>query len=56
MSQADLNMGLLNKLSQCSASSSSVGTLGQSADGTYNQTQMQDLINKVDELIHALRR
>ena len=33
-----------------------VGTLGMGADGSYNQSQMQDLINKVDELIHALRR
>jgi hypothetical protein len=29
---------------------------GQTADGSYNQSQMQDLINKVDELINALRR
>lgn len=29
---------------------------GQTADSSYNQTQMQDLINKVDELINALRR
>jgi len=33
-----------------------VSTLGQGADGSYNQSQMQDLINKVDELINALRR
>lgn len=30
--------------------------LGMGADGGYNQSQMQDLINKVDELINALRR
>ena len=56
VSQTDLNNGLLSTLSQCSANSNGVGTLGQSADGSYNPTQMQDLINKVDELIHALRR
>ena len=56
VSQTDLNNGLLNTLSQCSANSNGVGTLGQSADGSYNPSQMQDLINKVDELIHALRR
>jgi hypothetical protein len=39
-----------------SNNSNSVSTLGQSADGIYNPTQMQDLINKVDELITALRR
>lgn len=39
-----------------SNNSNGVGTLGQGADGSYNQSQMQDLINKVDELINALRR
>jgi len=33
-----------------------LSTLGQGAHSSYNQTQMQDLINKVDELINALRR
>jgi hypothetical protein len=33
-----------------------VVNLGELAEGTYNQTQMQALINKVDELINALRR
>jgi hypothetical protein len=33
-----------------------VSTLGQFADGSYNPTQMQDLMNKIDELINALRR
>jgi len=56
VSQTDLNNGLLNNLSQCSANSNAVSTLGQSADGSYNPSQMQDLINKVDELINALRR
>ena len=56
VSQTDLNNGLLNTLSQCSANSNGVGTLGQSADGSYNPSQIQDLINKVDELINALRR
>lgn len=56
VSQTDLNNGLLNTLSQCSANSNGVGTLGQSADASYNPSQMQDLINKVDELINALRR
>ncbi len=39
-----------------SNNSNGVGTLGQGADSSYNQSQMQDLINKVDELINALRR
>jgi len=47
---------LANTLQQTSSNSNSVGTLGQSADGSYNQTQMQDVLNKLDELINALRR
>jgi hypothetical protein len=52
----DLNNAIANALSQTSNNSNGVGTLGQGADGSYNQSQMQDLINKVDELINALRR
>jgi len=33
-----------------------VGTLEEIADGFYNQPQMQNLINKIDELTMALRR
>ena len=50
----DLNNAIANALQQ--TSSNGVGTLGMGADGSYNQSQMQDLINKVDELINALRR
>jgi hypothetical protein len=32
-----------------------VSTLGQGADESYNQSQMQDVLNKLDELIKALR-
>ena len=52
----DLNNAIANALAQTSANSNGVGTLGIGADGGYNQQQMQDLINKVDELINALRR
>jgi hypothetical protein len=52
----DLNNSIANALAQTSNNSNGVGTLGMSADGSYNQSQMQDLINKVDELINALRR
>ena len=52
ISQAQLD----SAISGTSANTNSVGTLGQGADGSYNQSQMQDLINKVDELINALRR
>lgn len=46
---------IANALQQTSNNSNGVGKLGQGADGSYNQSQMQDLINKVDELINALR-
>ncbi|MGB8166847.1 MAG: hypothetical protein WCF18_05110 [Chthoniobacteraceae bacterium] len=39
-----------------SNNSNAVGTLGQGADSSYNQTQIQDILNKLDELINALRR
>ena len=39
-----------------SNNSNGVSTLGQGADGSYNQSQMQDVLNKLDELINALRR
>ena len=39
-----------------SANTNGVSTMGQSADGSYNPTQMQDVLNKMDELILALRR
>ncbi len=52
ISQAQLD----SAISGTSANTNGVSTLGQSADGSYNQTQMQDLLNKMDELINALRR
>ena len=52
----DLNNAIANALAQTSNNSNGVSTLGMGADGGYNQQQMQDLINKVDELINALRR
>jgi hypothetical protein len=53
---SDLNNAIANALAQTSANSNGVGTLSQGADGSYNQTQMQDVLNKLDELINALRR
>ncbi|MBL9114402.1 MAG: hypothetical protein JNJ83_05295 [Verrucomicrobiaceae bacterium] len=43
-------------ISNTSANSNSVSTLNQGADSSYNQTQMQDVLNKLDELINVLRR
>lgn len=56
VTQSDLNNATLNTLSQTSNNSNAVSTLGQAADSTYNQPQIQALIDKVDELINALRR
>jgi len=52
----DLNNAIANALAQTSNNSNGVSTMGQSADGSYQQWQMQMLFDKVDELIHALRR
>ena len=52
----DLNNAIANALAQMSNNSNGVSTMGQGADGSYNQSQMQDVLNKLDELINALRR
>ncbi len=39
-----------------SSNTNRVDTLGIGADADYNPIQIQELINKVDELINALRR
>ena len=48
----DLN----NAISGTSNNTNNVGTLNQSADSNYNQSQMQDVLNKLDEFINAARR
>lgn len=52
----DLNNAIANALAQTSNNSNGVATMGQSADGSYQQWQMQMLFDKIDELINALRR
>jgi hypothetical protein len=52
----DLNNAIANALAQTSNNSNGVSTMGQSADGSYQQWQMQMLFDKFDELINALRR
>jgi hypothetical protein len=49
---ADMNAAIATT----SSNSNAVTNFSELAEGTYNQTQMQNLINKVDELINALRR
>ena len=54
--QADLANAIAIVVAGTSNNSNTVSTLGQSADGSYNQSQMQMLFDKIDELINALRR
>lgn len=52
VTQTDLNNGLLNTLSQCSNISNGVSTL----DTPYADPAAEELRNKLNELINALRR
>lgn len=45
-----------NAIAATSNNTNSVSTLGMSADSSYNQQQMQDVMNKLDEFINAARR
>jgi hypothetical protein len=52
VSQTDLNNGLLNTLAQTSANTNAVSTL----DSSYSDPETEELRNKVNELINAMRR
>ena len=52
VSQAQLD----NAMGQTSNNSNAVGQMSISVDSSYNQSQMQAVFDKVDELILALRR
>ena len=56
MTAAQVVSDITAAIAGTSNNSNSVSTLGQGADGSYNQSQMQDVLNKLDELINALRR
>ncbi len=47
---------LAAEITTTSCNTNNVTTLGQTAEGNYNPTQMQDVLTKLDELITALRR
>ncbi|MGB8169463.1 MAG: hypothetical protein WCF18_18330 [Chthoniobacteraceae bacterium] len=53
---ADIANAIAAAIAGTSSNSNAVATLGQGADSNYNQTQMQDVLNKLDELINTLRR
>ncbi len=56
VTQEDLDNAIIGALAQTSNNSNGVAMMGESADTSYNQPQMQSLMNKMDELINALRR
>lgn len=47
---------LANAIAGTSSNSNGVATLNQSANPSYDQNQMQQMLDKLDELINALRR
>ncbi len=52
-----VNFGdLASAIQTTSTNSNGVSTLSQQADGFYNSSQLQQVMDKVDELINALRR
>ena len=53
---ADIANAIAVAVSGTSNNSNAVSTLGQTADAGYNQSQMQAVLDKPDEIIHALRR
>ncbi len=63
--QANIVAGTADKVTQSQLSTAISGTavnpinvqpLGQSADGTYNPSQFQQYMDKLDELINATKR
>ncbi len=56
VSLTDLNNATQNTLGQTSSNSNGVGNLSMNADPAYDQNQMQAVMQKLDELINALRR
>ncbi len=51
-----LNQNIAAALAASSNNSNGVGTLSQGANGGYDPSQMQAVLDKIDELINALRR
>ena len=51
-----MNATVASAVSGTSNNSNGVATLDMSADSSYSQGQLQDVMNKLDELIAALRR
>ena len=56
VTQAGLDSAIADALALTSSNSNAVSLLSEAADSSYNQTQMQTVMAKLDELILALRR
>lgn len=53
---ADVNSAIATAIAGTSNNSNLVEILAQEANPEYSQTQMQDVISKLDDLINSLRR
>jgi hypothetical protein len=56
VTSAELNSTVTSAVNGTSSNSNAVNTLNLFAAGSYDETQMQQVMNKLDELILALRR
>lgn len=54
--QCATSIDLTNAVQGTSANSNGVGSIAMNADVNYDPNQLQAVINKLDELINALRR
>ena len=50
------SVDLANAVQGTSANSNGVGSIAMNVDPDYNQTQIQMIVDKLEELIQALRR
>ncbi len=56
VTQTDLNNAVQDMVSQSSANSNGVGTLAIAISDPPTQSEVQQIVSKIDELINALRR
>ena len=56
VTQTDLNNAVATMLGESSNNSNGVGSIAMNVDPGYNQTQIQMIVDKLEELINALRR
>ena len=52
----DLNNAIVSAITGTSNNTNGVSTLGQTAQSFYDQSQMQQVLDKLDEFINAARR